>query len=270
MAEDSGAEIRYAWVEQEPQSLSLEKLAALTDRNTVAISVSHVLWTSGYRFDLRALADLAHSVGAYLVVDATQSAGVIPLDVGAMDVDFMAASAFKWMLSHSGVSVCYIRPEIAERMRPLLVGNNSTGRSVSLRPAGYDTSRIVYPDGVARMQYASSCHVARYTLGGTLEYLNRIGIDNIERHVRQLCSQLSDGLARLGAEILTPKVARERAGIVTARFTNWTGERLSERLAQRQVVTLPRLNGVRFSPHLYNDGVDVENTLRVVAEIIHE
>jgi len=254
-------------VEQEPQTLDLEKLAALTDRNTVAISVSHVLWTSGYRFDLGALAELAHSVGAYLVVDATQSAGVIPLDVVAMNIDFMAASAFKWMLSHSGASVCYIRPEIAERMRPLLVGNNSTGRTLSLRPAGYDTSKIVYPDGVARLQYASSCHVARYTLGGALEYLNRVGIDNIERHVRQLCSQLSEGLTRLGAEVLTPKADHVRAGIVTARFPNWTGEQLCERLAQRQVVTLPRLNGVRFSPHLYNDSADIVRTLQVVAEL---
>jgi cysteine desulfurase / selenocysteine lyase len=264
IAEDTGAEIRYVRVEQEPQSLTPERLAALTDRNTVAISVSHVLWTSGYRFDLRALADLAHSVGAYLVVDATQSAGVIPLDVVAMNVDFLAASAFKWMLSHSGVALCYIRPEIAERMRPLLVGNNSTGRTLSLRPAGYDTSRIAYPDGVARLQYASSCHVARHTLGGALEYLNRIGIGNIERHVLKLCKQLGEGLSRLGAEVLTPEPDNARAGIVTARFPNWSGESLSERLAQHQVVTLPRLNGVRFAPHLYNDSADIARALEVV------
>jgi cysteine desulfurase/selenocysteine lyase len=267
IAEDTGAEIRYVRVEQEPQSLNLERLASLTDRNTVAISVSHVLWTSGYRFDLRALADLAHSVGAYLVVDATQSAGVVPLDVVAMNVDFLAASAFKWLLGHSGVSLCYIRPELAERMRPLLVGNNSTGRTFSLRPAGYDTSQIVYPDGVARLQYASSSHVARHTLGGALEYLNQVGIVNIERHVLQLCKQLSAGLTRLGAEVLTPETDSARAGIVTARLPNWTGETLSERLAQHHVVTLPRLNGVRFSPHLYNDSEDIARALEVLAEL---
>jgi selenocysteine lyase/cysteine desulfurase len=152
-------------------------------------------------------------------------------------------------------------------MRPLLVGNNSTGRTLSLRPAGYDTSQIVYPDGVARLQYASSSHVARQTLARALEYLNRVGIGNIERHVLQLCEQLSTGLTRLGAEVLTPDSDHARAGIVTARFPNWSGESLSERLAQHQVITLPRLNGVRFSPHVYNDNADIARALEVIAEL---
>jgi selenocysteine lyase/cysteine desulfurase len=105
-------------------------------------------------------------------------------------------------------------------------------------------------------------------LGGSLEYLNRVGISTIEQHVLRLCGELSDGLTRLGAEVLTPKADAQRAGIVTARFANWSGERLSERLSECQVITLPRLNGVRFSPHLYNDSEDIRRALEVVAEII--
>ena len=91
---------------------------------------------------------------------------------------------------------------------------------------------------------------------------------SIERHVLKLCKQLVEGLIRLGAEVLTPEPDHAHAGIVTARFPNWSGEGLSDRLAQHQVVTLPRLNGVRFAPHLYNDSEDIARALEVVEELV--
>jgi selenocysteine lyase/cysteine desulfurase len=270
VAQDTGAEVRYVRVADDPLSLGVDKVAALVDRKTAVISVSHVMWTSGYRFDLEALGGLARSVGAYLAVDATQSAGVTPLDVRQMDVDFIAATGFKWLLSLAGAGICYLRPELAERMTPIMVGNNSTGAVIDRKPSGYDTSRYEFPHGAARLEYGSSAHLARYTLGGSLTYLEAVGITNIERHVIGLGDQLIAGLVQLGAEVLTPRAPEARAAIVTARFPGRDGTRLTAQLEAENVVVLPRLGGVRFSPHLFNSSADIEKALAALAKILSE
>ena len=96
-----GVEVRVA--HHRDWTLSTETLASLVDARTKVIAVSHVSYLSGWRHDLRAIADVAQSVGAFVLVDATQSLGVVP--VHGHEVDAVVASSYKWLLGGHGVAI---------------------------------------------------------------------------------------------------------------------------------------------------------------------
>jgi len=268
VSRETGHEVRFVRAAEDPASLSIEGIAALVDDNTAVISVSQVMWTSGHRFDLRQLADLAHAHGALLVIDATHGAGVVPIDAPASGADLIAAGAFKWLCGYSGVAVCYIRPGLMEQVQPLLVGHNNGTPSLQLQPSGCDATRIDLPPDATRMEYGSSSHVARYTLGLSIEYLLEMGIDRVEAHVQSLGTRLFAGLAALGAQVLTPLDCSQRAGIITARFPGHDGPEVVQALDALNVIVIPRLGGVRFTPHFFNNGADIDTALASVARII--
>ena len=96
-----------------------------------------------------------------------------------------------------------------------------------------------------------------------IEYLLDIGVEGILEHDRRLAGQLLDGLARLGGEIITPSNDSLRAGIATARFPGRDAVHFAARLAAEGVHVSPRLGGLRYSAHFYNDDTDIDRALAV-------
>ena len=108
VAAETGAEVRLVPVRDDPATLSLQKLAALVDDDTAVICVSHVQFATGFRFALEDLTALARAHDALLVVDATQSAGMVPLDMTAQEIDVLLAGGYKWLGAMFGAAVCYL------------------------------------------------------------------------------------------------------------------------------------------------------------------
>jgi cysteine desulfurase / selenocysteine lyase len=265
VATETGADVRFVRVTDDPSSLSIGQIAKLVDERTSVISVSHVQWTTGYRLDVKALAALAHAHRALLVIDATHSAGVVPLDCPGAGVDVLATGSFKWLCSYSGTGACYLSPELADELQPVMVGS---------RTAGIDQGNLVradayqFPQGARRLEYGSSTQMLRVAFGDSLKYILELGIDRVFNHAQVLCSELSDGLTALGAEVLTPREFGSRASIVAARFPGRDALELVQSLEQRGVVVLPRLGAIRFAPHFFNDRNDVRRALSVLTEIL--
>ena len=105
-----------------PPSGWAQGIEDLVDRDTVAVIVSHVDARTGFRHDLRSLADLAHQAGGYLIVDAAQSAGAVPIDAETDGVDFMSGTLMKWLLGPPGLGFLYARHEHVEALPPPHVG----------------------------------------------------------------------------------------------------------------------------------------------------
>lgn len=103
-------------------TVDLGRLADACDRRTRVPAISWVSYSSGWRNDLDRLAELAHSRGALLLVDAIQALGVVPLDVRQTPVDFLAADGHKWLLGPEGAGVFFLRREHLDRLRPLGLG----------------------------------------------------------------------------------------------------------------------------------------------------
>src|SRR2546423_14316846 len=109
--------------------------------DTAGIVVSYVQFSTGYRFVLRELAGLAHEHGALLAVDATQAAGMAPIDVARDDVDVVVAGGYKGLFGPFGAAICWLRPGLREVVDPPVLGWRRTGgpltfyaRTVPLAP----------------------------------------------------------------------------------------------------------------------------------------
>jgi selenocysteine lyase/cysteine desulfurase len=176
---------------------TVDDFAKLVDKRTRIISVAWVSNTSGHRHDMQALADLAHTHGAYLYADAVQFIGTAPVDVRTLGVDFFTTGTYKWLMAGFGVAPFYVRRELLDRIQPENVGWMV---EKSLPNFTYQHHRTA-----KKFEYSSPAFGQMYELSAALAYLKRIGLDKIEAQSRSLTQQLRQGLAGRGFSIFTPE-----------------------------------------------------------------
>jgi cysteine desulfurase/selenocysteine lyase len=260
IAEDFGAEVRLVRAKDEPASLTFHDLVRAVDERTAVICVSHVEYASGHLFDIGELSKLARAYGSFLIIDATQSAGVAPIDLRQYDVDVLLSSAYKWLCGLCGAAFCYLKPEVSERFRPPLVGWRTTGEGA----LSFDATAITLSPGGRRMEYGTVAYGAGIALGSAIRYLLGFGVDRILAHSQALGALLIDGLDSLGAELITPRDHDRRGGIVAARFAGHQADDVAGLLADEGVHVASRQGNVRFSPHLYSNSDDIYRALEAL------
>ncbi|MCL6581769.1 MAG: aminotransferase class V-fold PLP-dependent enzyme [Firmicutes bacterium] len=263
VAQDTGVEVRLVKAVKDPAALTFDDIAAAVDDKTAVLCVSHVQYATGHRFCPKALSDLAHSHGAVCIIDATQSAGVVPMDVERWGVDALMASGYKWLCGPFGAAVLYVKPELRDRLAPPVVGWLSNED-----PFAFDATRIFYARSGRRFEAGTPSYGSGYGLGEVMNYLMDLGIEKCLAHVHGLTRRLREGLERLGAEVVTPADDASRAGVLAARFPGRKAEAVAGELNRRGIVVSPRFGAVRFAPHVYNDEEDIEKALREVRRIV--
>ena len=263
VAAETGAEVRLVQVRNDPAALSLERLTELVDDRTAVICVSHVQFATGFRFALADLAALARAHDALLVVDATQSAGMVPIDLQTTSVDLLLAGGYKWLGATFGAAVAYVGPAILERIEPPFVGWRST-----VDPYALDVTSMPLAPSARRLEFSTMSYTAGVALGGAIEYALDLGLERILAHDLALATRLMDGLDRLGATILTPRERESRGGIVTARFPGRDGEAVAAKLNAAGVIVSPRFGSTRFSTHHFNQANDIDRALAVLEGIL--
>ncbi len=254
VARTTGCEIRLA--PSRDMRVDPDELADQIDPNTAVVCISHVEFGSGQRYDLRRLADTAHAHGALLVVDGTQSAGAIPIDVRRDGVDVLISGGYKWLCGPFGAAVMVLAPHLHTRFDPGLVGFRSHQRLWDLAPV-----RMDLPDTARRFEYGTMGYGNAIGLARALEALLDVGVDRIATHNLALATRLIDGLEARGAEILSPRATEERSSIVSMRVPGTDAPKIAKHLNDNGVIVSGRNDFVRFSPHLYNTVEDIERAL---------
>ena len=259
IAEDTGCQVRLVPVLDDPESFDVNTVAEHVDSATAVICISHVQYLTGHLLDLDDLVRLAHDHGALLIIDATQSAGQVPIDVAATGVDALITGSYQWLCSTFGAAACYLGPALLREFRPPLVGWRSTEHPYSL-----DARWLPLAATARRMEYSTMSYASAIAFGRAIRYVAGLALDEIADHNRQLAGQLIDGLTGRGAKLLTPRDPRRRAGTVTARFPGRDGEAIAAELTRHGVIVSPRVGSARFSMHFYNDSDDVNRALAVL------
>jgi selenocysteine lyase/cysteine desulfurase len=236
-----------------------EELIALIDDHTAVVAISHVEFGSGQRYDLRCLSEAAHSHGALLVVDATQSAGAVPIDVSRDGIDILVAAGYKWLCGPFGAAVMYVAPHLQTRFEPGLAGFRSHHDMWDLR-----ADRIQYRDDAGRFEYGTMAYGCALGLAKAVEFILTTGSEAIFEHDLKLGERLTKGLEQRGARLLGPSNKKERSPIVSARFPGLSSRTLVNFLKAHGVVVSPRADFVRFSPHLYNSSDDIDLALDIL------
>jgi cysteine desulfurase / selenocysteine lyase len=256
IAEDTGCQVRLVPVLDDPQRFDVNTVAEHVDSATAVICISHVQYLTGHLLNLDDLVTLAHDHGALLIIDATQSAGQVPIDVAATGVDALITGSYKWLCSTFGAAACYLSPALLQEFRPPLVGWRSTEH-----PYALDARWLPLAATARRMEYSTMSYASAIAFGRAIRYVASIALDEVAAHNAQLAGQLIDGLTERGAELLTPRDPGRRAGTVTARFPGRDGEAIAGELTRRGVIVSPRVGSTRFSMHFYNNSDDVDRAL---------
>lgn len=255
-----GVDVRVLSTQNE--RLTPEVLRREITPRTRVVAVSWVTYSDGYRHDLPGLARVAHDSGALLCVDAMQALGAFGLDVVADDIDVLYCGAAKWMLALQGVSFCYVREPLIEKL--------------TLAAPGWRSMQDMWDFPHFDQPYVSDA--SRFE-GGTPNFLGALSlatsIDLIERsgggaaiapHVLGLTDVLCDGLQRLGARIASLRGDGISSGIVSFSVPGCDSVELGRALADRAIVTTYRASGVRVAPHGYNTREEIERLLEAVAQ----
>jgi len=254
VANSTGCEIRLA--KEKNNFMHPDDIIDLIDQHTAVVCISHVEYGNGQTFDLQLLAEAAQEHDALLVVDATQSAGAIPIDVQACPVDALISGAYKWLCGPFGAAFMYVAPHLAEKLEPGLVGFRSHKNMWDL-----DASRIDYPQAAKKFEFSTMAFGCAIGLTRAIDFLNEVGVENIFQYNRQLADILITGLRSRDAVITSPLDDEDRSSIVTAYFENIDSKEIIKGLKAAQVFVSSRAGAIRFSPHLYNTAEDMDSAL---------
>ena len=183
-----------------------DRFARLIDPRTRLVSVAWVSHRNGYCHDLAALAQLAHAQGAYLYADAIQGMGMLALDVKKVGIDFLTSGSYKWLLGGYGVAPFFVREELLDRLTLDRLGSLHIAKDLG------NHEYELYRDG-RKFGYATQGFSSIYQLSAALDYILKVGVENIERHTLALAHRLRSGLLEQGFSVWTPP--ENRSAIVT-------------------------------------------------------
>jgi cysteine desulfurase / selenocysteine lyase len=229
---------------------------------TRLVLLSHVSYRSGYRFDLGRVTRAAHAAGAMVLVDAAQSLGAVPVNAGDLELDFVVAPAFKWLLAAHGAAVLCCGRAGLEVLRPPFAGWRSVG---DFFRAARDM-RLEMKADAGRLETGMLNYEALYALAAGLDLLERAGAAPVAHQVLQLSAHAVSGLRRLGVEPLTPGEADQRAGIVA--FETERFRPIGEALAAQGIDVWYGDGRVRLSAHYYNTGADIDSFLGALSGLL--
>ena len=242
--------------------IDLDKLLAAIDETTLLVPISQVLFRSSYIVDMKAIIEKAHRVGAYVILDAFQATGAIPLDVRALGADFAVGGVLKWLCGGPGVAYLYVREDLRAKLRPAL-----TGWSAHQRPFAFEIGAIDQREDSFRYLNGTPHIPAIYACQPGLEILNQVGITAIRAKSMRLTARLMEDAKSRGWRVNTPDNPAERAGTVSIDCPH-APEVCRELLAREIIVDYRPKAGVRISPHFYNHEDECDFALAQMAEIL--
>lgn len=232
-------------------TIDLQRWADAVDDRTAVVATSHVFFTTGAIQDLRAVAEIAHAHGAHFVVDAYQSAGQIPVDVRAADVDILTTGPLKWLLGGPGLAYLYVRDELARRLRP-----SSAGWFGHADAFAFDVHRLEFRDDARRFELGTPALATVHAALGGQEIIDEIGVAAIRERNRTLTERLIDGLTRAGFRLRAANHPDARSAIVMVAHDDAAGA--VRRLADDDIIVDHRDGHVRISPHFYNTEQEID------------
>jgi len=251
--------LRVEHVAAEPDgTIPLERFAAAIDERTALVAVTHVCFRNGSRLDVEAVARLAHERGALALVDAYQTVGSLPVDVGTLGCDFLVAGVLKYLLGSAGLAFLFCRRELIAGIEPTATGWFADRDIFEMDIHDYS------PAASARRFEAGTPPVpSTYAAIAGIELMQEIGIAETERHVRELNGLLRGGLEELGARVVTPAEPERSGALLCVRSSDV--DALVAALDAAGIVTSSRDDNLRISAHAYNTDGDVEAVLAVLA-----
>jgi kynureninase len=238
-----------------------EAVVAAIDERTLLAPISHVLYKSGEIQDVAAIVRRAHEVGAHVVLDAYQSAGIVPLDVTALGVDFAVGGSVKWLCGGPGNGWLYVRPDLAERLEPTV-----TGWQAHAEPFAFE-EELRYADGAARFLTGTPNVPALYAATAGYDLVEEVGVERIRARSLEQTGLAIELAQAAGFEVRSPLEPDRRGGTVTVHVPEFAA--VHRELAEREIVCDFRPGaGLRLGPHFFTSDDELRHAIAQIAEIL--
>jgi selenocysteine lyase/cysteine desulfurase len=275
---EKGVEIRR--IENRDGRIETSNFEKAVDDKTKVVSMSHIEWTSGLRYDVRSISDIAHEHGALVVDDCYQAVGPVDVNAHQDGVDFLLVGSEKWLCSPAFAGIFYIKKSLIDELEPTYRFYNQVEEAFSIDPpwvkpdsdniASYD--KPLYPNAD---KYYRGC-VAESAIWGfnaSMEYFNGLGGANREERVLKISGYLIDRLREQGVKVNTPLEPKERGGLVT--YTTGSHElnvKIHRGLLKNGIIVALRyqmgIGGIRVSTNFFNTEEDVDRLIGVQKKML--
>lgn len=256
-------------------NIRYEDFAPLFRSNTKAVVCTHASNLTGNMLDIARIAEIAHAHGALLIVDASQTAGTVPIDLTALGVDVLCFTGHKGLMGPQGTGGLCIRPGV--EIRPLLRGGSGVHSFDRHQPEAYPTrleAGTLNSHGIAGLDAAA-------------DYLLEVGVEAIHRKEQALMRRFYEGVRRIdGVTVYGDFAAPQRAAIVALNIRDYDSAEISDVLsADYGIATRPgahcaprmhealgtvQQGAVRFSFSVFNTEEEIDAAIAAVAELAQE
>ncbi len=239
--------------------LRVEQIEAAMTNETGVICLSHVQYSNGLRLDLE---EIGKRKGAQtFVVNASQSAGALPVDVRRMRIDALCATGHKWLLAGFGTGFVFLSRELLERTRPRLMSWMSAPDPFAMRN---DDARV-RADAAARAEIGIPNYPSIFALGAAVRYLASVGGEAIAARALELNRRLTARLTEEGWRVLSP-LENETLRSAETLVALSEPERIVRELTARDVLVTQKPEGIRVATHFFNDDGDIERLISALDE----
>jgi selenocysteine lyase/cysteine desulfurase len=253
-----GAQIQY--VEAVDNAIPLEGYERAIDQRTAIVPLTHVAFLNGFRSDIAGVTRLAHANGALLFLDGYQDCGTRPIDVKALDVDFFVTGTLKYLLGPPGLAFLYVRRGLSEQLNPSM-----TSWMAQREVFAFNNRKLDPAPDARRFEGGSPPIPNIYAALPALNLLCRIGMENVAAQIEKLTQAFLSGARDLGIQSKTPSDSVGPLVVLRSR----DAAAMVKKLADRNVLTSSRHDGVRFSFHVYNNMDDVGAALEALKDNIN-
>jgi len=238
-------------------SVPVELYCNAIDESTKLVALSHVYFRSGALQDVKSIIDYAHSKGALVMLDSYQAAGVVPIDVKALNVDVMASGVLKWLCGGPGAAFMYVRPDLQEQFAPAI-----RGWLADKEPFEFHMPDVNFEHGMHRFLTSSIQVPCLHTARPALKMFNEIGINAIRAKSLQLTDRLIERADEFEFAVNSPRAPEQRGGALTIDPVglgmsqsehNISAKQVCDELIRRRFIVDYRPPfGIRVAPHFYN------------------
>ena len=261
LLKDGGITLELAPTTNEGWPDEAHLLDRLSDPRVKVLAVSLVQFSNGYTVDLARLSAATRASGTYLVVDAIQGVGQLPVDVRTTPVDILACGAQKWLLSPWGSGFVYVRRELVRELTPSVTGWMAfEGTEDFTRLTEYrDTLR----GDARRFELITLPYQDFAGMNASLGLLLSVGIPRIAEHLQALHAPVLAWAARRGVRVVSPG-GKRGSGILCVRPPD-VGDAFRRLKGARSIASM-REGAIRLSPHLYNTVEEMERVVDILGE----
>ncbi|HEY0189841.1 MAG TPA: aminotransferase class V-fold PLP-dependent enzyme [Kofleriaceae bacterium] len=240
-------------------AIDVEGVVAAIDERTQLVCLSHATFATGALLDVAPIVRRAREVGALVLLDGYASVGAVPIDVTALDIDFLLAGSHKWLCGSYESAFLYVRPGLVPQLTPAATGWIATADPLSFQPAtGFAPDARRFASGTPAIL------PVLFSRPG-LAMVRDLGLETIRglslAHTDHLIARADEA----GLAIATPREHARRGGIVSLRFPG--AANVQRELVAANMVCSYR-DGIRIAPHFYSTGKEIDRFMDELIRLV--